>query len=763
MKKFRPYIILLGLTFLVLYSHFDTFIDAPNAYMLDTGVDGLKNYFNPMYYLKYDAGGWQFSGMNYPFGEHLVFTDGQPFFTRILKVLQNWGIPVADHLPGIFNLLMFASVLVGAALIYAIARIYRLPDGFAIPIAVIIACFSPQLHRFAGHYALSYVFVVPLFWILTLKVFPEKGLPNIKALPGLILALFLTSLIHVYYLMIGCLWVLAYMLVYLINYRKNPNKWRRALVLGLSASLVPLFLFKVFLWLTDPITDRPSSPYGFFSHVTYWEGIFLPQEGPMMSFVDQFADVRPVTGEGWAYVGFIGFLVLLFTLFRWGKYVFRRNFALLGLRSFPRSFFLAFWAGVLLLFLSFGWPFNWGLEFLLDLVPPLKQFRSLGRFAWVFYYVFSMYMALYFFSLYKLLSRRGLNKLGTWMLFVVLLFWGGEMWIHLKLRNERLLQYEHKNILNKPRIDYSQWLSDLGHTPLDFQALLPVPTYFIGSEKFYSEFVDYFSTREGMSASYQTGLPLACGLLSRTSISQTMELMEPLSSTLLPKKLSSKYADQRPLLLMGIGGVIQTNEEKRLLKKADSLDTRENITLYRLPLDRIYSIKDSVFQSFLDQKDSLIALPGNFYAVDSNWVHFDKLSTNEAGSFEFEPTYSKEGPLELFRGKIPETGDWEASLWVEVMPDVDGFPNLLIQEFDSKGTLINSLDGVTRFRVDTYKDFVMSKRNFGVTNPNHTFIISLTGRQISCKSLLIRPVNSHIFHPLSDKSLIYNNFYLEED
>ena len=731
--------------------------------MLDTGVDGLKNYFNPMYYLKYDTGGWHFSGMNYPFGEHLVFTDGQPLFTRILKVLQNWGVPVADHLPAIFNLLMFASVLIGAGFLYAIARIYRLPDGFAIPVAVIIACLSPQLHRFAGHYALSYVFVIPFFWYLTLKLFPEKGEPNSKALPGLMLALFLCSLIHVYYLMIGCLWVLAYTLVYAINFRKKRKVWTRAVMVGTLSSLIPLLLFKGFLWLTDPIQDRPSSPYGFFSHITYWEGIFLPQEGPIQSFIDQFADVRPVTGEGWAYVGFVGFLVLIFTLFRWGKYIVSRHFALLGLRSFPRSFFLAFWAGVLLLFFAFGWPFNWGLEFLLDLVPPLKQFRSLGRFAWVFYYVFSMYVAIYFFSVYKLLRRKGLHRLGGWMLFVVLLFWGGEMWIHLKLRNERLLQYEHKNILNKPRINYSQWLSELGHDESDFQALLPVPTYFIGSEKFYSEFVDYFSTREGMSASYQTGLPLACGLLSRSSISQTMELMELLSSSLLPKNLTSGYKDQRPLLLMGIGGVIQSNEEKRLLQKADSLDTRENITLYKLPLDRIYSTKDSMVQFFSERQDSLTVLPSNFYAADSSWIHFDMLSTSSLNSFELEPTYVKEGPLEVFRGKIPQSGDWEVSIWLEVLANVDGFPNLLIQEFDPSGTLVNSLDGVTRFQVDTYKNFVRSKRNFGVTNPNHTVVISLTGRRISCKSLLIRPVNSHIFQPISNKSLIYNNYYLEED
>ena len=188
--------------------------------MLDTGVDGLKNYFNPMYYLKYDPWSWHFSGMNYPFGEHLVFTDGQPLFTFLLKGLQELGINVADHIPAIFNLLMFGSILLGMLLLFRLGKYYALPDWYAIPVAVLIGAFSPQLHRLAGHYALAYVFVIPLYWYLLLKVFPQSKAPDIRFAGLLSIALFLCSLIHVYYVMIGSLFVLAYTFVYAISQRK---------------------------------------------------------------------------------------------------------------------------------------------------------------------------------------------------------------------------------------------------------------------------------------------------------------------------------------------------------------------------------------------------------------------------------------------------------------------------------------------------------------------------------------------------------------
>ena len=41
---------------------------------LSEGGDGSKNYFTYLYHILYEKG-WHFTGMNYPWGEHISFTD----------------------------------------------------------------------------------------------------------------------------------------------------------------------------------------------------------------------------------------------------------------------------------------------------------------------------------------------------------------------------------------------------------------------------------------------------------------------------------------------------------------------------------------------------------------------------------------------------------------------------------------------------------------------------------------------------------------
>ncbi|MES2622579.1 MAG: hypothetical protein V4615_17150, partial [Bacteroidota bacterium] len=77
---------------LVYYSH-----DILNANHLAYGVwgDGYKNFYTLAYYVKHDRG-FHFSGMNFPFGENILFTDNQPFISLVLS-------NIAKIFPGILN------------------------------------------------------------------------------------------------------------------------------------------------------------------------------------------------------------------------------------------------------------------------------------------------------------------------------------------------------------------------------------------------------------------------------------------------------------------------------------------------------------------------------------------------------------------------------------------------------------------------------------------------------------------------------------
>ena len=60
-------------------------LHSPNSHFLKSSGDGFKNYFTPWYHITYDEGYTWFEGMNYPWGEHIVFTDAQPAIVNTLK------------------------------------------------------------------------------------------------------------------------------------------------------------------------------------------------------------------------------------------------------------------------------------------------------------------------------------------------------------------------------------------------------------------------------------------------------------------------------------------------------------------------------------------------------------------------------------------------------------------------------------------------------------------------------------------------------
>src|SRR5688572_29338951 len=101
-------LILLGLALLLLIFG-DVFLH-PNQYLFGHIEDGTKNYYTAAYYIKYNSGLW-LTGMNYPYGEHITYTDNQPLFAIILNFIQQHISPIADYTIGTFNIIMLLGIL----------------------------------------------------------------------------------------------------------------------------------------------------------------------------------------------------------------------------------------------------------------------------------------------------------------------------------------------------------------------------------------------------------------------------------------------------------------------------------------------------------------------------------------------------------------------------------------------------------------------------------------------------------------------------
>lgn len=755
---YAAYFALLLLGALLLFRVFGQLLMHPNGFLFVVGEDALKNYYTPAYYVKYDEG-LHFSGMNYPFGEHVVFTDNQPLISLALNFVDDHLFSISPYVPGILNLLMIGSILLCMVLVFRLLRRYGLPDWYAIPAAILIAALSPQIHRIEGHFALAYAFFVPLVWNLLLEA--HTGRRRWLGYGLLLLTVTLFGFVHAYYALMGAVFSIAYLGVGALL---GPRQARwKGLAMALLAGLVPVLVFQGFLGLTDPVSDRPDSPYGFFIYRAYLQGIFLPVEGPLWeAWYRLFNGVKRPEGEAFAYTGLVCALVFVFTLLRWGRLLMRQRLKArkLLLPALPGDLQTAFWAGVLVLLFAMAFPFTLGLEFLVDLLGPLRQFRSLGRFAWVFYYVFCVYSAFYLYLLFRRMRQRGLGAFGRWMLVLALLVWSTEAALFLQTKTKRIKEAENENIFRERPDDYAQWLAEAGRSVDEFQAILPVPAFFLGSEKFIPKYFSSQSAREAFKASYDTGLPLACGMMSRTSLSQSLQLVQILSNAYIEKDILAAYPTDKPLLLLAIEEVPLTHNEQALVPRGKRIASRGNISLYELSLESLKPQGAALIARFEAEKDSLFRQQ-NLYSTDSLWLHFDGFDAGALTAFGAETQKAESGILPLYEGSVPTAARMRVSVWVKADVRAADFPILHYLEYDAAGAELLHEEINPKFFANIRDQWVQVYYVFTPQSPENRTVMYIAGKYPEVESLLIHPDEAEVFMPTGDASvLMYNNTYL---
>ncbi|MBK7112477.1 MAG: hypothetical protein IPH60_08525 [Flavobacteriales bacterium] len=57
---------------------------SPNAVLSTQSGDGLKNYYTLVQHAHGSGNFWNMNGMNHPYGEYVVYTDGHPWLSAAL-------------------------------------------------------------------------------------------------------------------------------------------------------------------------------------------------------------------------------------------------------------------------------------------------------------------------------------------------------------------------------------------------------------------------------------------------------------------------------------------------------------------------------------------------------------------------------------------------------------------------------------------------------------------------------------------------------
>lgn len=559
MKKYSKFLALIPaiLVFLILTALFsDLFVNA-NQFLYFGSGDALKNYFHFAVYTKYGAN-FHLQEVNYPFGEHIIFLDNQPILAFLAKqfTLSNYAIALV-------NLMPFISLVFTALIIFLIQRFLKLPLIFNLLSSVIITLLSPQILRFESHHALAYTFVIPLTILLLLYAHRSKYYFIALA----ILTLFV-SFIHLYYLLIILVLVSAYSFLVLINRKKLSY-----FLTGMLSILMPFIIFKAILNYTDTIKDRPETSLNMNIYRSTFEGVFIPNNGSYAEVLNTVFNIAPKNFESYAYVGKLGLPILFFLLI---SLLIKLVKGKKTIKLFENNYlFELCWAAALVWIFAMYYPLKGVIDFAGEYVSAIKQFRSLGRLAWIFFYVFSILISFKLLHFYNYIKSRLNLKFALLFIFIAFAFWASDFKNSFVNIHTNYSKHKSENIFNAS-LNTTKKIAIEKHINFsEYQASLTLPTFHVGSEIAYYEGSNS-SIQEVFSLAYFYQLPFISTYSSRVSKNQFMEVENIIKNGC----LSNFNINNKPLLIVADINLL-SQIDSTLISQSKYLYHNSNIYYYK--------------------------------------------------------------------------------------------------------------------------------------------------------------------------------------
>lgn len=674
-KKWSPWgvLVLTGLMSLCLLWRFPDFFENPNTKVIEAWGDGYKSYMAFVYHIRYDSTYRHFQGMNYPYGEHVIPGDTQPGLSNAIKALAGAFPGIENYAIGILHFSLLLSIFLSALFLYLIFRRLDAPVWFSIAAAIGVTFLAPPTERLIAHYGLAHPAALAGAYYLLLR-WEER--PRWRYSLLLALWVWFFSLIHFYYFAVLSLTIGSYLFFSWLHKRRLSLLPRYLLHFGVQL-LLPLAFFVWWMIAGDPVHDRTDSPWGFLHYCATLDGVFVSQAEPHFQWIGKAVKpFRNVDFEARSYVGLLatfGLLILIGRVF-WHRFK-QAPIPASGRRAVYLNAVL--YTGLVILLFSLALPFSIkGMERLLDYAGPLRQFRAMGRFAWSFYYAINIVV------LVGLANWASKGPRWRWYLSAAalcVLFY--EAYFFTKsfdVRLDPIEEFEEDKRFTQLQIDYN-----------NFQTILPVPYYNIGSDNFWWQ-LSGFIGQKSQTLSMQTGLPTTGAMLTRTSIAQTINQLQLVTEPYRRPAIFKDFRSRKPLLLAWDEERVAqgTFDYSHLLEGAQLIYENPPLRLFRLPLKifderialRTQNIEKALLDSTLTHREDWV-LAGN---TSKPFVYesFDEQISDKPymGAGGFLGVMSDENTL--FEGAVPDTGRYTLQVWMYVNADLYARTNVIVRELD---------------------------------------------------------------------------------
>ncbi len=148
----------------------------------------------------------------------------------------------------------------------------------------------------------------------------------------------------------------------------------------------------------------------------------------------------------------------------------------------------------------------------------------------------------------------------------------------------------------------NQWITRNDLTR--YQAFIPLPYFHIGSENIWIDGgCDIIN--QSLITIKNSGMPCMGTMLSRTSLSQTMENISLMLGSSCDAIHINRFPSHKPFLLMSARCDQLSFFEKQLISHAQWIDSSGKFDLYELPFDAFSMIADSTSQEIRNEFKSL--------------------------------------------------------------------------------------------------------------------------------------------------------------
>ena len=681
--------------------------------------------------------------MNYPFGEFSIYTDNHPILAETLAFVHRHIYDLTGKPVAILNVLCLLAYLFTIIVFLLIFREYKIVGIWAIVGSLLITFLTPQTNRLMAHYSLSYSFMFPIVWLLVLKILNSDR----KWIFALLLCatMLVESLIHTYHLFIALVFLGGFTMLHAISYKFRS----KSIPYLLAVLVVSAISFLVFTKVYDNIPDRPQFPFGISTYTTSIAGTFLPYKTVLADYIKEHTSQYNSKAESHGYLGLATILILIFSL----CYQLRNRIRKKEIIGIPKSLQIAVIAAMLAWLFGTNWINEYSDDFLYKILPPLRQFRGLGRLGWIFYYVITFYCVYFLHQYYQASKNKSILKV---CFLALALVWSVDVYFSMNGVAKRM-DHRNKQLGSARNKVYNAYLKN-GLDKIDFQAMLSLPFCHIGNEKIAIE-RGAFTMSYGMGLSYCSGLPMINSMMSRTSISQGLNQIQLLNSKELLKPLINEF-DERDILIL-LGPEKPSNDEKRLIEKAQLLGQGNDFSFYRIRKEDFITapVLDTLeyTKMFKNGKELLVTQKNDPFLM---YEHFDE-NVNEvsfigAGSGN---VLSVENNL-IFNYELqPNTSrtNIHLSFWMYVDPNTMGLPVLQYSVIEKEKTIFETelkyLKRPTSYNSWLYFEFLLE-----VGKNTRNFQLSSNRLDLQIDEMLIRSETNHVkYYDKESNLLLYDN------